>query len=99
MLIPQEVLTGSPLTCAPLLATHHVTRFHLVPALLRVLLENYPQPHLQSRLPDLKLWCAGGESLSKASPATSSLLERLPCSRLINGYGTALKSKPVSDTA
>jgi amino acid adenylation domain-containing protein len=91
VLIPHEVLQDLP-RLVHLLAAHHVTRFHLVPALLRVLLDTYGD--LQSRLPDLKLWCVGGESLSKA--LWQRFLERLPCSRLINGYGMSEASAKVA---
>ncbi len=67
------------------LGEHRVTRLWLVPSLLRVLLENVP--HLQQRLPALKMWVSSGEMLPV------ELLQRfqglMPDSTLFNLYGTS----------
>ena len=84
VLIPDGVLKNLP-RFVQTLAVRRVTRMILVPSLLRAMLDTYED--LQNRLPDLKLWFAGGEALS------SDLLQRfwtcLPHSRLINLYGAS----------
>jgi len=67
------------------LAAHAVTRLRLVPSLLRVLLDTYPD--LQHRLPNLKLWLVSGEIL--AVDLCQRFLECMPHSRLVNLYGAS----------
>ena len=84
VLIPDEVVQD-PLRFVALLATHAVTRLRLVPSLLRVLLDTYPD--LQQRLPNLKLWFVSGETL--APDLCQRFLECMPHSRLVNLYGAS----------
>ncbi|HEY7492621.1 MAG TPA: amino acid adenylation domain-containing protein [Candidatus Tectomicrobia bacterium] len=84
VLIADEVLRDPP-RLVHLLAAHRVTRIRLVPSLLRVLLDTYPD--LQSRLPRLKLWIVSGESLSPE--LCQHCLECMPSSRLLNLYGAS----------
>jgi amino acid adenylation domain-containing protein len=84
VLIPDEVVQD-PLRFVALLAAHAVTRLRLVPSLLRVLLDTYPD--LQHRLPHLTLWCVSGETLAPA--LCQRFLECMPHSRLVNVYGAS----------
>jgi amino acid adenylation domain-containing protein len=84
VLIPDEVVQD-PLRFVALLAAHAVTRLRLVPSLLRVLLDTYPD--LQHRLPHLKLWFVSGETL--APDLCQRFLECMPHSRLVNLYGAS----------
>ena len=84
VLIPDEVV-HDPLRFVALLATHAVTRLRLVPSLLRVLLDTYPD--LQHRLPNLKLWFVSGETL--APDLYQGFLKCMPHSRLVNLYGAS----------
>ncbi|HSH77597.1 MAG TPA: AMP-binding protein, partial [Herpetosiphonaceae bacterium] len=67
------------------LGEHRVSRLWLVPSLLRVLLDSFPD--LQRRLPALKMWVSSGEMLP------GELLQRfqqvMPDSTLYNLYGTS----------
>lgn len=82
VVLPDETVRD-PRLLVEALAEHRVTRLWVVPSLLRVLLEVYPD--LQSRLPALNFWASGGEALAP------ELLERfrecLPRSVLYDLYG------------
>jgi len=84
VIIPQSVLQD-PQALVQVLAAQRVTRIWVVPSLLRLLLDTYPD--LQQRLPDLRFWAVGGEALSV------ELLQRfeklMPQSVLYNLYGTS----------
>ncbi len=84
VIIPQRVLQ-EPQALVQVLAAHRVTRIWVVPSLLRLLLDTYPD--LQQQLLALKFWAVGGEALSV------DLLQRfgqlMPHSRLYNLYGTS----------
>jgi amino acid adenylation domain-containing protein len=67
------------------LCTRQVTRIVLVPSLLRVLLDTFPD--LQSRLPKLKYWVSSGEALSVE--LCDRFRERMSQSILINLYGSS----------
>ncbi|HEY9649328.1 MAG TPA: amino acid adenylation domain-containing protein, partial [Coleofasciculaceae cyanobacterium] len=67
------------------LTSQQVTRIVLVPSLLRVLLDTFPD--LQSRLPKLKYWVSSGEALSVE--LCDRFRERMPQSILINLYGSS----------
>ena len=84
VLIPDAVLQNLP-RFVQTLAMHRVTRFLLVPSLLRALLDTYGD--LQDRLPSLTLWFTGGEVLS--SELWQRFREQLPHCRLINLYGAS----------
>jgi amino acid adenylation domain-containing protein len=91
VLIPNEVLQ-EPYRLVQMLAAHCVTRILLVPSLLRVLLDTYPD--LRLRLPSLTLWFTGGEILSRE--LWQCFQECLPDSRLINLYGASEDTADVS---
>jgi len=84
IIIPQLVLQD-PQALVQVLATQSVTRIWVVPSLLRLLLDTYPD--LQQRLPALRFWAVGGEALSL------ELLQRfqrlMQESVLYNLYGTS----------
>ena len=84
-IIVSDQMVKDPQLLIQTLANNHVTRIVLVPSLLKVILDVYP--NLQTHLPDLKLWCSSGEPLSK------ELAERfrkfLPNSTLLNLYGSS----------
>jgi amino acid adenylation domain-containing protein len=82
VLIPDAVLKDMP-RLVRTLAAHGVTRLILVPSLLRTLLDTYRD--LSHRLPSLKLWFAGGETLSR--DLVQRFRQCLPHSRLVNLYG------------
>src|SRR5262249_37097693 len=84
VLIPDEVVQD-PLRFVALLATRAVTRLRLVPSLLCLLLDTYPD--LQHRLPNLKLWFVSGETL--APDLCQRFLEGMLHSRLVNLYGAS----------
>jgi amino acid adenylation domain-containing protein len=67
------------------LSSQQVTRIVLVPSLLRVLLDTFPD--LQSQLPKLKYWVSSGEALSVE--LCDRFRERMPQSILINLYGSS----------
>ncbi len=91
------LLGGIPLVIVPdtelidthsfvnLLARQHVTRLVLVPSLLRLMLETYPD--LRTPLPDLHLWVSSGEALS--SELANDFITRLPDRILLNLYGSS----------
>lgn len=84
VIVPDRVLKDPNLLVAAL-AEQRVTRLWLVPSLLNVLLDSFPD--LQAQLPRLDFWVTSGEAL----PA--SLLERfrhaMPGATLFNLYGTS----------
>jgi amino acid adenylation domain-containing protein len=84
VLIPDAVLKDVP-RLVQTLALHRVTRLILVPTLLRTLLNLYAD--LSARLPNLRLWFAGGEALS--SDLWQRFRDCLPQRRLINLYGAS----------
>jgi non-ribosomal peptide synthetase component F len=84
VLIPDDV-RQDPVQFIDVLAAHRVTRMILVPSLLRMLL--HADVDLAQHLPNLTLWIASGEALSK--DLWQRFREHLPHSRLINLYGTS----------
>lgn len=84
-LLVEEAVVKDPQQLVKTLAQHQVTRLVLVPSLLRVLLNTYPD--LQLRLPRLKMWVSSGEAL------TPELWQRfktlMPDSLLLNLYGSS----------
>jgi acyl-coenzyme A synthetase/AMP-(fatty) acid ligase len=67
------------------LARHGVTRMVLVPSLLRALLDH--APHLEERVPRLKLWSCSGEALS--GELAERFRQGFPGARLLNIYGAS----------
>ncbi len=65
------------------LAAHQITRLWVVPSLLRILLDRFPD--LQQRLPRLKCWVSSGEALSRQ--LYRQFQRCLPESVLYNLYG------------
>jgi amino acid adenylation domain-containing protein len=65
------------------LAENQVTRMVLVPSLLRALLDH--APHLQERVPQLKLWSSSGEVLS--GELVGRFRQGFPEATLLNIYG------------
>jgi amino acid adenylation domain-containing protein len=84
VIIPDLVVKDPP-RLIRLLAEKRVSRFVLVPSLLRVLLAS--DSDLQSHLPDLKIWVCSGEALS--ADLCERFYERMPRSRLLNLYGSS----------
>ncbi|MEC4892943.1 MAG: amino acid adenylation domain-containing protein [Oscillatoria sp. PMC 1051.18] len=74
------------------LAHHNVTRLVLVPSLLRVLLDTYP--NLQQILPKLQLWISSGEALSL--DLLTKFRQIVPQSTLLNLYGSSEVSADVT---
>jgi amino acid adenylation domain-containing protein len=84
VIVPDDVVL-EPAALVDVLATNRVSRIVLVPSLLRVLLDAYPD--LDRRLPDLAQWICSGEALSR------ELCDRfhasLPQRTLLNLYGSS----------
>lgn len=84
VIIPDETLKD-PYLLVKMLAAQRISRIWLVPSLLRLLLDTYPD--LQDHLPALKFWVTTGEALP------SELLQRfkrlMPDCALYNLYGTS----------
>src|SRR5207248_7108534 len=83
VIIPDHVAKDPP-QLVRALAENDVTRIVLVPSLLRVLLDTYPD--LQARVPALRFWVTSGEALP--IDLLRRFQEQLPRSRLINLYGS-----------
>ncbi|MEG3973100.1 amino acid adenylation domain-containing protein [Microcoleus sp. herbarium8] len=91
VIIADEIVKD-PYRLVQTLSQQQVTRLVLVPSLLRVLLETFPD--LQSRLPKLKYWVSSGETLSVE--LSQRFQERMPQSILINLYGSSEVSADVT---
>ncbi|MCW6050897.1 amino acid adenylation domain-containing protein [Lyngbya sp. CCAP 1446/10] len=91
VIIADEIVKD-PYQLVKTLSQQQVTRLVLVPSLLRVLLETFPD--LQSRLPKLKYWVSSGETLSVE--LCQRFQERMPQSVLINLYGSSEVSADVT---
>ncbi|MCL1471379.1 non-ribosomal peptide synthetase [Argonema antarcticum] len=91
VIIADEIVKD-PYQLVQTLSQQQVTRLVLVPSLLRVLLETFPD--LQSRLPKLKYWVSSGETLSVE--LCQRFQERMPQSILINLYGSSEVSADVT---
>lgn len=87
--VPSVVLSPAavrdPHKLVDTLARHHVSRLWLVPSLLQVLLDTFPD--LGQRLPDLKFWVASGEILPLM--LLNRFTAALPDASLYNLYGTS----------
>ena len=84
VIIPDAVVKD-PIRLVRLLAESRVTRFTLVPSLLRVILES--DPSLSSRIPLLKYWVCSGEALSTS--LCEEFRQRMPGAVLLNLYGSS----------
>ncbi|HLO50179.1 MAG TPA: amino acid adenylation domain-containing protein [Kamptonema sp.] len=91
-IIIADEIVKDPYRLIQTLSQQQVTRLVLVPSLLRVLLETFPD--LQSRLPQLKYWISSGETLSVE--LCQRFQERMPQSILINLYGSSEVSADVT---
>lgn len=80
-----DCVVKDPLQFVQALAEQQVTRLVLVPSLLRVLLETFPD--LQTRLPQLKYWVSSGEAL--APDLCQRFRQQMPDRVLINLYGSS----------
>jgi amino acid adenylation domain-containing protein/non-ribosomal peptide synthase protein (TIGR01720 family) len=85
LLIADDATTKDPYRLVSLLAFHQVTRLVLVPSLLRLFLETFPD--LNRRLPKLRLWVSSGEALSPQ--VCQSFYEMMPGRILLNVYGSS----------
>ncbi|MEG4207119.1 amino acid adenylation domain-containing protein [Microcoleus sp. Pol7_A1] len=90
--IISDEIVKDPYRLVQTLSQQQVTRLVLVPSLLRVLLETFPD--LQSRLPKLKYWVSSGETLSVE--LCQRFQERMAQSILINLYGSSEVSADVT---
>jgi amino acid adenylation domain-containing protein len=84
VIIGDDVLRD-PRELVEALAAHNVTRLWLVPSLLRMLLDEFPD--IRSRLPQLKFWVTSGEALRPE--LFQRFRELMPESVLHNVYGTS----------
>ncbi|HEV2704609.1 MAG TPA: amino acid adenylation domain-containing protein, partial [Pyrinomonadaceae bacterium] len=84
VILPDETVKD-PRELVRALHDGRVTRLWLVPSLLQMLLDYYPD--LQTRLPRLKFWVTSGEALSYE--LYRRFREALPASTLYNLYGTS----------
>ncbi len=84
VIVPDDVLRDLHQFVSTL-AQHRVSRLWLVPSLLRVLLDTFPD--LATRLPSLRMWVTSGEEL----PAVlfQRFREQMPHATLYNLYGTS----------
>jgi amino acid adenylation domain-containing protein len=80
-----EDVVADPYALVENLGLHQVSRIWVVPSLLSVLLDTYPD--LQRRLPALKFWVSSGEALS--SELFARFRRAMPQSVLFNLYGTS----------
>jgi amino acid adenylation domain-containing protein len=84
VILPDEVVQD-PKALVDALAEHKVSRIWLVPSLLRVILDTYPD--LQQRLPSLQFWVTSGEDLQ--AELFRRFRHSMPQSTLYNLYGTS----------
>ncbi len=83
--ITPDTIVKNPQEFVETLGKNKVTRLVLVPSLLRILLNTYPD--LQKRLPKLKLWVTSGEALSLG--LLQNFRQTMPESTLLNLYGSS----------
>ena len=82
VLIPEDVVTDVP-RFLDLLAKHEIQRIVLIPSLIRILLESYPD--LANRVPKLKYWTFSGEPVSCG--LAEKFYEVLPDAVALDFYG------------
>jgi amino acid adenylation domain-containing protein len=83
-IIPDPVVRD-PQALVHALAQHQVSRIWVVPSLLRVLLDTFPD--LEQRLPKLRFWVSSGEALPKELDQRFGAA--MPQATLYNLYGTS----------
>lgn len=91
VIIANEIVKD-PVQLVKTLSQKQVTRLVLVPSLLRVILDTFPD--LQTRLPKLKYWVSSGETLS--AELCQRFRKIMPQSILINLYGSSEVSADVT---
>jgi amino acid adenylation domain-containing protein len=91
-LIISDRTVRDPVELLQALASHGVTRIVIVPSLLQVLLERYPD--LGNRLPRLKLWVSSGEAL--LPDLCKQFYAAMPTATLLNLYGSTEVSADVT---
>lgn len=84
VLVPEWVVKSLPKLVATM-ASHAVTRVILVPSLLRVLLDSFPD--LGTQIPSLRLCISSGEALP--ADLVRRFIAAAPGCRLVNMYGTS----------
>ena len=84
VLIPDESV-ADPRRLIPFLAKNNVSRIVLVPSLLKMILDVYPD--LGNQLPKLNLWTTSGETLS--FNLYTRFIQSAPNARLLNIYGSS----------
>jgi amino acid adenylation domain-containing protein len=82
VIIPEAVLQD-PTLFVRALAAHQITRLWVVPSLLRIMLDRFPD--LQQQLPRLKFWVTSGEAISRQ--LYRQFQRCMPDSVLYNLYG------------
>jgi amino acid adenylation domain-containing protein len=85
LVIISETAALDPELLVRALSEHNVTRIVLVPSLLRVLLDSYPD--LAQRVPSLRFWVASGEALPV--DLWREFSTAMPEAALINLYGSS----------
>lgn len=85
-------IVKDPVQLVKTLSQKQVTRLVLVPSLLRVILDTFPD--LPTRLPKLKYWVSSGETLS--AELCQRFRKIMPQSILINLYGSSEVSADVT---
>ncbi len=83
--ILDDATVRDPVLLVAALARYDVTRVVLVPSLLRVLLDAFPD--LAARLPRLRFWISSGEALSRE--LADRFRDAMPGRRLVNLYGSS----------
>lgn len=91
VIFPDDIVQD-PIQLAQSLAANHVTRIHLVPSLLRAVLE--ASDNLQDQLSGLKIWITSGEEIS--ADLAQRFREIMPHAKLINLYGSSEVSADVT---
>lgn len=84
VLIPDAII-ADPRQLVPYLAKHGVTRLVLVPSLLKVMLDVFP--NLGEQLPSLSLWTTSGETLPY--DLFKRFQDAVPKATLLNIYGSS----------
>jgi amino acid adenylation domain-containing protein len=84
VIIPDKVLKDTK-RFIQTLAAYQVSRIVLVPSLLRVMLNLFPD--LQQQLPSLRFWCTSGETLPVE--LARQFAKAMPASTLVNLYGSS----------
>ncbi|QJB30481.1 amino acid adenylation domain-containing protein [Chitinophaga oryzae] len=92
VLILSDSEVKDPYLMVSTLATNRVTRIVLIPSVIKMLIETFPD--LNQRLPDLNFWMSSGEALSK--DIVSLFRRAMPGRLLLNLYGSSEVSADVT---